>query len=122
MSKRLHHHAPCMHVLAKGTPKQHQGVIQGANKELMRCLCEYALNVPNGNIGKTIPLTPADKKKLKKYQTENSSPVSRSDTNLPTQKKIYIWRKQRLKLVSFWNTGFFIKNWYFWIVVTLWSL
>ena len=65
MSKRLHHHAPYLHVLAKGTSKQRHGVIQGANKELMRCLCECALNVLNGNI----PLTPADKKSLTNTKT-----------------------------------------------------
>ena len=32
----------------------------------MRCLCECALNVLNGNI----PLTPADKKKLNKYKNK----------------------------------------------------
>ncbi len=56
--------ASYLHVLVKGTCKQRQGIIQGANKELVKCMCECALNVLNGNV----PLKPADKKKLKKYR------------------------------------------------------
>ena len=64
MTRRLKHHAPYLHVLARGSDKQRHGVIQGANKELMNCLCECALNVLNGNI----PLKPSEKKKIKKYK------------------------------------------------------
>ena len=64
MSRRVRHNAPYLHVLAKGSDKQRQGVIQGANKELVHCLCECALNVLNGNI----PLKPSEKKRLAKYK------------------------------------------------------
>ena len=64
MSKRVRNHAPYLRVLARGTTKQRQGIIQGANRELVHCLCECALNVLNGNI----PLKPAEKRKLKKYK------------------------------------------------------
>ena len=64
MSKRLHRNSPFLHVLAKGTAKQKQGLILGADKQLIDCLCECALNVLNGNI----PLKPSDKRKLKKYK------------------------------------------------------
>ena len=64
MSKRVKHNAPYLHVLAKGSDKQRQGVIQGANKELITCLCECALNVLNGNIH----LKPSEKKRLTKYK------------------------------------------------------
>ena len=80
MSKRLHKHAPYLHVLAKGTAKQRQAVIRGASKELMCCLCECALNVLNGNI----PSKPDDKNNLKKYQNNLRSLTSRK---LSAQKK-----------------------------------
>ena len=64
MSKRVKKHAPFLRVLAHCTHKQRQGIIQGANKELIACLCECALNILNGNV----PLKPYDKKKLKKYK------------------------------------------------------
>ena len=80
MSKRLNNNASYLHVLAKGTHKQRQGVIQGANKELITCLCECALNVLNGNIS----LKPADKRRLKKYKQNLRS---LADRKLSTQKK-----------------------------------
>ena len=64
MSRRVHHNAPYLHVLAKGSDKQRQALIQGANKELITCLCECALNVLNGNIH----LKPSEKKRLIKYK------------------------------------------------------
>ena len=64
MTRRLQHNAPYLHVLARGSDKQRQGVIQGANKELIACLCECALNVLNGNVH----LKPSEKKKLLKYK------------------------------------------------------
>ena len=80
MSKRLNNNASYLRVLAKGTHKQRQGVIQGANKELITCLCECALNVLNGNIS----LKPADKRRLKKYKQNLRS---LADRKLSTQKK-----------------------------------
>ena len=80
MSKRLNNNASYLHVLAKGTHKQRQGVIQGANKELITCLCECALNVLNGNIS----LKTADKRRLKKYKQNLRS---LADRKLSTQKK-----------------------------------
>ena len=64
MSRRVKHNAPYLHVLAKGSDKQRQGIIQGANKELITCLCECALNILNGNVH----LKPADRKRLTKYK------------------------------------------------------
>ena len=50
MSKRLQAHAPYLHVLVNGTAKQREGILRGANKELIYCLCECALNVLQGNV------------------------------------------------------------------------
>ena len=64
MFRRVHKHAPYLHVLAKGSTKQRQGVIDGAGKDLITCLCECALNVLNGNVS----LTPADRTKLRRHK------------------------------------------------------
>ena len=84
MTKRLHKHAPYLHVLAKGTHKQRHGIIQGANKEFMKCLCECALNVLNGNV----PLKPADKKKLKKYKHQLRSLTNRKFSSQKKKKTL----------------------------------
>lgn len=73
MSKRLHRNSPFLQVLAKGTAKQRRGLILGADKQLVDCLCECALNVLNGNI----PLKPSEKRKLKKYKQNLRSLVNK---------------------------------------------
>ena len=64
MSNRLKTHAPYLHVLAKGNAKQREGILRGADKELIYCLCECALNVLQGNV----QISSEDKSKLKKYK------------------------------------------------------
>lgn len=64
--RRWEKHGPYLHVLAKGSPKQRQGIIHGASKELITCLCEGALNTLNGNI----PLKPYQKTKLSKHRKQ----------------------------------------------------
>ena len=83
MSKRVRNHAPYLRVLARGTTKQRQGIIQGANRELVHCLCECALNVLNGNI----PLKPAEKRKLKKYK-HHLRTLGAKKTSLLRKKKV----------------------------------
>ncbi|KAJ8050170.1 hypothetical protein HOLleu_03266 [Holothuria leucospilota] len=64
--RRWRKHEPYLHVLAKGSPKQRQGIIRGASKELINCLCEGALNTLNGNV----PLKKHQKQKLRKYRQQ----------------------------------------------------
>ena len=64
MSKRLQAHAPYLHVLVNGTAKQREGILRGANKELIYCLCECALNVLQGNV----KLHNSEKDKLRKHK------------------------------------------------------
>ncbi len=64
MSKRLKAHVPYLHVLVNGNSKQREGILRGANKELIYCVCECALNVLQGNVH----LLPAEKNTLKKYR------------------------------------------------------
>mgnify|MGYP005690896465 CR=1 FL=1 len=83
----MHHNAPYLRVLLKGTTKQRRGVIDGASKELISCLCECALNVLNGNV----KLKPADKRKLSKYKTQLRALGTR---RLSVQKKKKILRQK----------------------------
>ena len=64
MSKRLQDHAPYLHVLVNGTAKQLEGILRGANKKLIYCLCECALNVLQGNV----KLHNSEKDKLRKHK------------------------------------------------------
>ncbi|KAJ8048839.1 hypothetical protein HOLleu_01313 [Holothuria leucospilota] len=53
---------PYLHVLARGSPKQRQGIIHGASKQLINCLCEGAVNTLKGNV----PLSRQQKQRLSK--------------------------------------------------------
>ena len=64
MSRRLRKNSDFLRVLAKATPKQYKGLIDGANKDLIHAVCECATNCLNGNI----PLTPRQKKRLAPYK------------------------------------------------------
>ena len=64
MSKRLKAHAPYLHVLVNGNAKQREGILRGADKELVYCLCECALNILKGNV----KLHNSEKDKLRKHR------------------------------------------------------
>lgn len=51
-------------VLSKANKHQRGAIIQTANKELIECLCECALNILNGNV----PLKNSDLQKLQKHK------------------------------------------------------
>ncbi len=88
MSERLKDHAPYLHVLANGTIQQREGILRGAKKQLIYCLCECALNVLQGNV----KLTPVAKSKLNKHKrllrdlADKKIPVTRKKKLLLTQK------------------------------------
>ena len=85
MSQRLVAHAPYLQVLTKGNAKQREGILRGADKELVYCLCECALNVLQGNVH----LQPGEKSGLKKY---------RHRMRTLTDKKIGVGKKKQLLL------------------------
>ena len=88
MSRRMKDHAPYLQVLAKGNATQRQGILNGASRELVLCLCECALNVLNGNV----PLSSLQKKKLSKHKSRlrqlvsKSTPIAKKKTLLKYQK------------------------------------
>ena len=64
MSVRIKKQIDFLKVLNKASAKQRQGIIEGANNELIKAICECALNCLKGNV----PLTPAQKKKLIRHK------------------------------------------------------
>ena len=55
MSQRVKKQIDFWKVLCKPTPKQRHGIIEGANNELIKAICECALTCLKGNV----PLTPS---------------------------------------------------------------
>ncbi len=65
MSARLRKHLTMIQLLAKAKRPLVKSIIHAADKDLIICLCEIALNVIKGNV----PLSPAQKRKLTPYKT-----------------------------------------------------
>lgn len=64
MSSRIKRQASLLQVLAKSHPHVCQAILRGADKDLLQCLSECALNILNGNV----KLKPTDKARLTKYK------------------------------------------------------
>lgn len=47
---RLKQNITYIDILAKAKPKQRSAILQNAEKDLIICLCECALNILNGNV------------------------------------------------------------------------
>ena len=84
MSRRLEANAPYLHVLAKGSRTQRNGVLKGANKDLVECLCECALNILHGNV----PLTSQQKRNLRCHKNTLRSLGSRTVSLTEKKKKL----------------------------------
>ncbi len=65
MSTRVRKHLTMLQLLAKAKPPLVKTIIRAADKDLVHCLCECALNVIKGNV----PLSPAQIRKLTPYKT-----------------------------------------------------
>ncbi len=88
MSRRMKVHAPYLQVLAKGNATQRQGILNGASRELIFCLCECALNVLNGNV----PLSSSQKKKLSKHKLRLRQLVKKN-TSISKKKRLLKYQK-----------------------------
>ena len=64
MSSRVKRQAPVLQALAKAHPHVCKAILRGADKDLLQCLSECALNIVKGNV----PLTSAQKGGLSKYK------------------------------------------------------
>ena len=84
MSQRLKANVPYLHVLAKGSQTQRNGVLKGAKKDLVECLCECALNILHGNV----PLSGEQKRKLRCHKTTLRALGSRKLSLAKKKKKL----------------------------------
>lgn len=66
MSKRLQNNFDTIKVLSKRNPKQNKAIIQAANNELVKCICECIQNVTNG----VVKISPCSKSKLHKHKNK----------------------------------------------------
>ena len=64
MSQRVQRQIDFLKVLCKASPKQRCGIIEGANSELIKAICECALNCLKGNVS----LTHDQKQKLNRHK------------------------------------------------------
>ena len=64
MSTRVRKQIDFLKVLCKATPKQRKGIIEGANNELIKAICECALNCLKGNVS----LSSGQKQKLARHK------------------------------------------------------
>ena len=80
MAKRVEKHLKTLEVLETAKPKLRKGILENADTDLIRCLCECCLNILKGNI----ELTPAEKRKLLRHKTPIRYLCSR---NIPISQK-----------------------------------
>ena len=64
MATRLKKQAPALCMLCYAKPKMRKAVIESADKDLIHCLCECALNILKGNV----TLTKDQLKQLSRYK------------------------------------------------------
>ena len=64
MTSRVKRQAPLLLALAKAHPHICKAILRGADKDLLHCLSECALNILKGNV----KLKPSDKARLTKYR------------------------------------------------------
>ena len=64
MAGRLKKHADMLNVMGKNKPQVNKAIIQAADKDLIHCFCECALNVLKGSV----PLNPSQKRKLTRHK------------------------------------------------------
>ena len=64
MTSRLKRQVPLLLVLAKANPSVCKTILRSADRDLLQCLSECALNILKGNV----KLKPSDKARLTKYR------------------------------------------------------
>ena len=83
MSSRVKRQAHVLQTLAKAHPHVCRSILRGADKDLLQCLSECALNVLKGNV----KLTSTEKAKLTKYR-QKLRKVSDKKVSLKQKQKI----------------------------------
>ena len=83
MPDKLERYIDLLQLLQKATPSQRKHIIEMANGDFIRLLCECCLNVLRGNV----PLSPARKRNLKKFAPIIRQVASRKDKNKSLKRK-----------------------------------
>lgn len=83
MSKRLKKNAVILKALSKAHHGLNSTVIKGADTELIKCLCECAANLLNGNV----PISSVHKSKLTRYK-KGLRELAKRNTSFKKRKKI----------------------------------
>ena len=80
-------HANILRALNKLEGKQRVALLGSADQNLVKCLCECALNILRGNV----PLKPGEKNRLKKHaKLLRLLSVKRKDNNFRSKKKLLL--------------------------------
>ena len=75
MSDKIQKYIDLLQLFQKATPAQRKILLEVANNDFIRTLCECCHNANRGNI----PLAPKTKRKLKKYANTMRKVASRND-------------------------------------------
>ena len=78
---------PFLRAIAEGTHKQRQHVLNHADKHLLACLCECALNV----VEDTVKLSPKEKKAIARHQRKLRV---LADPHIPQKYKRHVLRQR----------------------------
>lgn len=84
MSRLIKSNKKLLEFLATAPPKERKIILKNADKQLVHSICECVHNILRGNI----PLTPAEKTKLKKRRTTLRKLVTKK--SLAHKKKILV--------------------------------
>ena len=64
MTQNVRNHAHMLKVLSESSPRLRKSILQHADSNLVKCLCECSLNVLKGNVS----LSPHQKRKLSRHK------------------------------------------------------
>lgn len=84
MSARVRKHLPLLKWMSQCKPQTVKSVLKGVDKEVLDVLCECCLNVLKGNV----PLSPAQKRRLKKQKTVLRQLSGPRRLSLKTQRRL----------------------------------
>ena len=83
MADKLEKYIDLLQLLQKAKPSQRKHIIEMANGQFIKLICECCLNVLRGNV----PLTPARKRNLKKFAPIMRQVASKADRNKSLKRK-----------------------------------
>lgn len=83
--KRLKDHRHILHVLKSCSPTVRKTILNSANPDLIKAICEICMNILNGNV----KISSRSKRSLKDYKNSLRK-ISSTRTSLKSKKKILV--------------------------------